>query len=191
MVVRKEAKNMVNYGYIRKEFPIETIKQIQMLFSYQCEEIFIEGTNLGEETELIRLLATIQENDTVIVYHTCVFEKNLSNYAKMIEEFMDKQVNLVSFKEEIDTLSEKNYYLFVKQIAEMERNVLKKKTIYGLKVERNDGRVGGRPKISECTIKTIISLRKKQDLPLRKIAEICQVSLGTVHKYLREDFSGY
>jgi len=177
---------MTNYGYIRKEFPVETLKQIHALLPHECEELFIEESDLGSEHELQRLMEVCEAKDTIIIYHSCVFEKNLRSYAKIIEEFMDKQVDLLILDEKIDTHIEKNYYTTVKKIADMERYVLQKKTIYGIKNARNDGRVGGRPKITETTIKNINHLRNVQKLPLRKISELCNVSLGTVHKYIHE-----
>lgn len=177
---------MVNYGYIRKEFPIETMKQIQALLPYECVELFIEDSKLGEESELNRLLSLSNPGDMIVVYHSCAFEKNLRNYAKIVEKFKHKKISLLSLEEKIDTREQSNYYNFVRKIAEMEHYVIQKKTIRGIKNAREDGRIGGRPKITEHTIKHIIHLRNTQNLPLRQIAEVCNVSLGTVHKYLQE-----
>jgi len=62
------------------------------------------------------------------------------------------------------------FHLFA-ALAEFERNLIRERTVAGLKAARARGRKGGRPaKLSAKEIKTIRALLKTADIPVAEIA---------------------
>lgn len=175
---------MAIYGYIRKNYPIGTLKQLKKIMEFQCDEIFIEEKILKEEQELNRLLAKIKEEDQLIVYDLRVFGKKLKKFERFIEILESNKVRLKSISESLDTKNNPFFYGNVRLVIEMEHFHTVYQTRKGIKDARLQGVVGGRPRISPQKVKKIRMLYEK-DLPLRKIAEVCEVSLGTVHKYVQ------
>ena len=78
------------------------------------------------------------------------------------------------------------FFNLVDELAEMESFIISERTTKGIQNARRSGRVGGRPKISEEKIEEIRYLYHNQSYTLRKIAEECNVSLGTAYKYIQE-----
>ena len=176
---------MASYGYLRKDFPIPTMKQLQRIMPYECDELFIEEANLEEEKEYIKLIDQVKSGDTIVIYHSSVFGKNLRNYAQITESLNDSGIYLIVLSEDIDTHQMTNYYEIVKRLADMEYIVIQNRTLYGIEMARKNGRIGGRPKIDSETRAEILRLRNTKNLSLRDISEACHVSLGTVHKYIK------
>jgi DNA invertase Pin-like site-specific DNA recombinase len=69
------------------------------------------------------------------------------------------------------------------QNAEFERNLIRERTVAGLKAARARGRKGGRPaKLSPKEIKTIRSLLKGSDIPVSEIAIRFGVARSTLYR---------
>ena len=69
------------------------------------------------------------------------------------------------------------------QLSENEIRVIRERTGRGLKQAKQEGRVGGRPKVSREKRNRIYYLSHHHKLPLREVASRCEVSLGTAYKY--------
>lgn len=52
---------------------------------------------------------------------------------------------------------------------------------------RENGSVLGRPQLSKAVIEKIIYLSKHQKKSMREIAKLCNVSVGSVHKYIKSN----
>ena len=90
---------------------------------------------------------------------------------------------MIAINEEIDTENYKDFYdqmLFFFDVSKRSRSATTRRA---LNARREKGQSLGRPKINEMTINKIKELRE-QRYSLREIAVKCDVSLGTVHKYL-------
>lgn len=69
------------------------------------------------------------------------------------------------------------------QLSENEVRIIRERTGRGLKQAKQQGRVGGRPKVSREKMNQIYYLYHQMKLPLREVASRCEVSLGTAYKY--------
>lgn len=176
---------MTIYGYIRQEYPEPTTEQLNKLKNYSCNEIFVEEHNSREQIELEKLLDLIKSEDQLVVSDLRVFHYGIKALKELLVYLQVKQVHLVSINEDIDTKRSLQFYSDVLAVIEMEekqRSYLVKKNI--LKA-RSEGRIGGRPKIDKQTTEKILYLYYHKRQTIREIAEICDVSIGTVHKYVK------
>lgn len=106
--------------------------------------------------QLYDVLSFIHENDYDIVF---------------LEKGMDFPV------------SDKGYLDLLWFIVSNEKKAVINRTQRGIDKAREQGRFGGRPSLDEETINRIVKLHRDEKKSYREIAAICDVSLGSVHKY--------
>jgi DNA invertase Pin-like site-specific DNA recombinase len=68
-------------------------------------------------------------------------------------------------------------------LAEFERNLIRERTLAGLKAARARGRKGGRPKkLSQKELKTIRALLRSNEVPVKDIAAQFGVNRSTLYR---------
>ncbi|MGO2099735.1 hypothetical protein [Vagococcus salmoninarum] len=70
------------------------------------------------------------------------------------------------------------------EYGQNERVIMSSRTLLGIHSARKNGMAYGRPKLANDTIKEIRFLANNQGWSVREIANQCEVSVGTVHKYI-------
>ena len=94
-------------------------------------------------------------------------------------------VDFESLTEKIDTGSSAGKLIFhvFASIAEFERNLIRERTLAGLKAARARGRNGGRPrKLKSKDIQVIKALMHAGELPVQDIADRFGVSRSTLYR---------
>lgn len=106
----------------------------------------------------------------------------------LLEKFEEGGVILKSSKDKIDTSSSSGKLLttILCALAEFERDLIVERTKEGLKASRARGKVGGRPKIDSSTIKVAFSLYDSKEYSIKEICARCNISQGTLYKYIRQ-----
>ncbi|MFU7520700.1 hypothetical protein ACM9HL_12740 [Vagococcus salmoninarum] len=79
---------MAIYGYIRKDFPVETTNQLEKVMSYKCREIFIEETNFSVRKELNKLLQQLRNEDQLVVYNLQVFGQEFVTFEEITTQWL-------------------------------------------------------------------------------------------------------
>lgn len=176
---------MTRYGYVRKDYPISTVEQLTNIMPYKCDELFIEEAKFEQEIELNQLLKKMNQKDQLIVYNFQVFGKNLKAFKQLVIELQKKKIRLISVEDEIDTETIVSFYKSALTIIKMFENNQGHLVRKSLERVKQSGSMTGRPAISDEVIKRILYLYK-QGKPMREIASICGVSLGTVYKYVEK-----
>ena len=175
------------FGYIRTSI-IEDDPQYQLeqLTNYGCEQIFHEDDVTPNEMSLDFVLSKMQSGDVLIVNQLQCLGKSTRQLAEWMVSLELRNFDLVCLSEKIDTREEqgKIYFKWMKQIADMERQLLKERTLVGLNKARQQGKIGGRPKISSEVIEKIRFLFFEKKEPIQAIASYCNVSIGTCYKYI-------
>jgi len=95
------------------------------------------------------------------------------------------EIDFESLTEKIDTGSPAGRLVFhvFAALAEFERNLIRERTVAGLKAARARGRKGGRPaKLSAKEVKIIRSLLKTADMPVAEIAARFGVARSTLYR---------
>lgn len=177
---------MKQVGYIRTAINDENIEQqMNLLQQFGCQVIYQEekpheGLTLG------KTVTQMEAGDYLVITSLYQLGKSSRQLAGWIPVLREKAVHLVSLKEKIDTSHSLGHYFYdwMENIANMEKALLKERTVVGLQKAREHGKIGGRPKISPETIEQIrfLFFEKKQTIPM--IASTCDVSIGTCYKYI-------
>jgi DNA invertase Pin-like site-specific DNA recombinase len=151
-------------GYARVSTEDQTLDlQRDALKRAKCGEVYEEQAT-GKNTsrpQLEACIKSLREGDTLIVWRLDRLGRNLADLVGLVAEFERRKINFESLTEKIETVSPAGRLVFhvFAALAEFERNLIRERTVAGLKAARARGRMGGRPaKLSAKEIKTIRAL---------------------------------
>ena len=184
----------MKYGYARVSTKDQVLNlQIDALKTAGCHKIFYEvakGTR-ADRPEWLKLLEEIQKGDTLIVWKLDRMGRSLHHLIKVVNDLIAKGVDIISIQDPLNTTSAQGRLIFnmFASLAEFEKDLIRERTIAGLKSARARGRMGGRPKgLSEKAKKTACTaeaLYLQNELKTDDIAEQLGISKTTLYKYLR------
>ena len=171
---------MAIYGYVQSNHPGKLLEQIKVLMTKKCDSVVIEDENDSSQTKLSDLLTKIQAGDKLITVDVKVLNLNIESFIKFLSELERRQATFLSVNDQFDSRLayslKDNLKLFNKLSAPSKKS----------KEGRSETKETGRPKIDESKIKEINYLYNDKKMNMRQIAEMCDVALGTVHKYLNK-----
>lgn len=178
----------VGYAYATKDKSYLS-KQIDALSKYHCDELVIETDN--EESvahpyvELEAAISEMASGDKLIIFELVCLGKSIIQLVEFMGRLNEKEIELVVVNkpDELGNIDNQVYTTFLAHMAKMEKEIIRARTSKGLEVARQNGRVGGRPRVSQDTVQKIQVLYSNNKYTLRQIAEECNISLGTAYKY--------
>ncbi len=183
-------------GYIRisKQEQNEALQR-DALKEAECEKYFSDkmtGSKF-ERKGLENLLAFVQPGDTVIVWKLDRLGRSLKDLIETLNLLKNRDVDLVSLTEKIDTTTPGGKLIFhlMGALAEFERDLIRERTNAGLAAARARGRIGGRPKRLATDGKVALACRLFADLN-HSIPEVCStlgISRSTLYRYVKANSS--
>ncbi|MEX2650582.1 MAG: recombinase family protein [Alphaproteobacteria bacterium] len=167
--------------------PVGTTLDLQpdALCAVGCETIYQEhasGKN-AKQPELEACLKALREGDVLVVWRLDRLGRSLLDLVSIVNDLKRRGVQFDSLTERIDTGSSTGQLIFhiFASLAEFERNLIRERTLAGLKAARARGRKGGRPRrLTSSDIKVIAALVKTGDFTLVDIAKRFAVSRTTL-----------
>ena len=175
-------------GYARVSTDDQTLDlQRDALKRGRCREVYEEqasGKNIARP-QLESCLKSLREGDTLVVWRLDRLGRNLADLVKLIADLERRQINFESLTEKIETGSPMGRLVFhvFAALAEFERNLIRERTVSGLKAARARGRTGGRPaKLSSKDIRTIRALLRTAEMPVGEIAARFGVARSTLYR---------
>jgi len=175
-------------GYARVSTDDQTLDlQRDALKRAKCRDIYEEHAS-GKNTarpQLEACLKSLREGDTLIVWRLDRLGRSLGDLIHLTHEFKTRGIGFASLTEQIDTRSPAGQLVFhvFGALAEFERNLIRERTLAGLKAARARGRKGGRPrKLSSKDLKTVRALLRSGDVPVSTIAEQFRVARSTLYR---------
>lgn len=139
-------------GYIRvSSCDQNTDRQHVILEQYTPEKIFEEklsGKDRNRPT-LQEMVRFCREGDVIYIESISRLARNTKDLLNIVEELTDKQVGLVSAKEQIDTTTPSGKFILTvfAALSQLERDTIKQRQKEGIDVARSKGVRFGRPKI--------------------------------------------
>jgi DNA invertase Pin-like site-specific DNA recombinase len=175
-------------GYARVSTDDQTLDlQRDALKRAKCKDVYEEHAS-GKNTarpELEACLKALREGDTLIVWRLDRLGRSLADLIRLTQELQHRGVGFASLTERIDTRSPAGQLVFhmFGALAEFERNLIRERTMAGLKAARARGRKGGRPrKLTPRDLKTVRALLRSGDVPVSTIAEQFRVARSTLYR---------
>jgi DNA invertase Pin-like site-specific DNA recombinase len=178
-------------GYARISTSDQNLdSQISLLKEVGCEKIFedvISGSK-AERKGLKECLEYVRAGDSIVIYKLDRLGRSLKELLNLVEDLEKRGVNLIIMSQNIDTSTSSGRLMFQMfgMIAEFERELIRERTMVGLKSARARGRVGGRKHL--LTKEQIENLKLVHGAGKTPIAEICRmfgIKKPTMYKYLR------
>jgi DNA invertase Pin-like site-specific DNA recombinase len=142
---------MAKIGYIRvSSIEQKTDRQMDLFSKLGLNKIFQEKVS-GKNTDRLQLqkmLEYIREGDTLYIESLSRLGRSTKDLINIVEELNNKKVQLVSLKENIDTITPAGKLTFTifASLAEFERECIKERQREGIESARGKGKHLGRPK---------------------------------------------
>lgn len=186
-------------GYARVSTRDQNLElQIEALQKFGCEKLFQEKQSaVKERPELERMLSILRSGDIVIVWKLDRLGRSLRHLVDLIEIFKTKGVEFISLNDNIDTTTPQGRLIFnlFASFAEFERELIRERTMAGLKRARENGRIGGRAKgLSDKAKKTAYAIYHlteennnkppKDRLSIEEMCGVFHISRATFYRYL-------
>jgi DNA invertase Pin-like site-specific DNA recombinase len=162
--------------------------QKDALIKAGCKEVFedvISGSK-SERQGLEKLLKYVRPGDTVVVWKLDRLGRSLKHLIELVQMFNDRGIGFKSLQENIDTTtaSGKLFLHIFGALAEFERELIRERTLAGLKSAAERGRKGGRPKaMDDKKIEQARALYRSQ-IPISEICQTLGISKGTLYRNL-------
>lgn len=176
---------MTVFGYARKDYPSEITTQINQLMAYRCDKIFVENKSFDEHEEQQQLLNELLPMDVIVVVSLVVFGKTLRELTAFLDGLFQNDIRVISLEDKVDLDSQYSFTEVALALCEIDSKYKSQYTKQRLAISKSLGKSLGRPTISEDKIEEIQRLYHNQRMSYREISDCCQVSIGSVHKYLK------
>ena len=164
--------------------------QIDALLHVNCDRIFHDvgsGTNC-DRSGLEQALSYARQGDTLVVWKLDRLGRSLKHLVELVNTFSEKKISFLSLQENIDTKTSNGRLFFniFASLAEFERDIIKERTMAGLKVARARGRLGGRPKkMDDKMVKMAKALMEDNSVSVSEACEKLGIGKTTLYKCLK------
>ena len=164
--------------------------QIDQLEEAGCERIFRDKAS-GAKTErpgLQEAIEFLREGDSLVVWRLDRLGRSLRHLIDTVSELEERGIGFRSLQESIDTTTSGGRLIFhiFGALAEFERNLIRERTMAGLRAARARGRVGGRPrKLDEKKTELAYQLYDEKKYAVKEICQILEISKPTLYAYLQ------
>lgn len=203
---KKENRQPITFGYIRVSSDMQTVENQRYEISNWATSRGISIDKWIEETvsggidynkrQLGILLKKIQPGDTLICSELSRLGRNLFMVMEILSGLMNKDVKVLTIKDGYtlgDNIQSKVLAFAFSLAAEIERDMLRKRTTEALRLRRAQGIVLGRP-LGVCSKKTKLSGKENiiqemldNDIEISKIAKIFHCHRNTVAYFIKKN----
>lgn len=163
-------------GYARVSTPDQSLAmQLEALQQHGCMKIFQEvasGTQAARQG-LTAALEYVRPGDTLVVWRLDRLGRSLGQLIVLMNTLHQQQIGFQSVVEAIDTTSVIGQFFFqiTGAFAELERHLMRERTLAGLASARRRGRKGGRRRAMDAT--TFAMALQLYEARARSVPSIC------------------
>jgi DNA invertase Pin-like site-specific DNA recombinase len=181
-------------GYARVSTEDQNLfMQLDALQKAGCEKIYQEKIS---RTQVVRpgleeMMSQFRKGDILVVWKLDRLGRSLKELIHLVSQLSDKGIEFKSLNESIDTttpVGKLTFHIFC-ALAEFEREIIRQRTIEGLKAARARKKTLGRPKgltkSAEQKAYTASALYREGTLTTAQICEQLSISVPTLYNYLK------
>lgn len=187
-VTKTEQGMLVGYARVSTEEQNLGL-QLDELKKAGCEKIFTDEMSGAkrERPGLQEALDYMRAEDTLVVWRLDRLGRSLKDLIQRVEELQQCQVGFRSLHESIDTTSPGGKFQFhvFSALAEFERDLIRERTMAGLRAARARGKLGGRPKgMTADKVKMAARLMQDPNVSAKEVCQTLGVSRTTLYRYV-------
>jgi DNA invertase Pin-like site-specific DNA recombinase len=133
-------------------------------------------------------ISHLRTGDTLVVWRLDRLGRSLKHLIETVTTLKEQGISFKSLTEHIDTSTATGTLVFqiFGALAEFERNLIKERTVAGLKAARARGRTGGRPKGNPDERKVALARKFYHDhqLSIPEILKTLNISKSTLYRWI-------
>lgn len=180
-------------GYVRVSTVEQNVaRQLEQMSKFGVEKIFLEkvsGKNIKDRKELKKMLKKVKAGDIIYIHDFSRLARSTKDLLEIVEFLNKKDVNLVSFKENIDsnTPTGKLMLTMIGAINEFERLNLLERQREGIVIAKKLGKYKGRKAIPfPKNWEKIYKLWKAKEIKSMEAQEILKLKKNTFYKLIKD-----
>jgi DNA invertase Pin-like site-specific DNA recombinase len=133
-------------------------------------------------------ISHLRAGDTLVVWRLDRLGRSLKHLIETVTTLKEQEISFKSLTEHIDTSTATGTLVFqiFGALAEFERNLIKERTVAGLKAARARGRTGGRPRGNPDEQKVALARKFYNDhaLSIPEILKTLNISKSTLYRWI-------
>lgn len=174
-------------GYAR----VSTDKQVDLrqedaLRSAGCERIFSDVASGAKSScpQLDKMLDQLRPGDRVVVLGLDRISRSTKHLIELSDKFDSMGVDFVSLHERIDTKTPggRFFYKLLASLAELERDIIRERTLEGLSSARSRGRKGGRRPTDPASLEKALRLYESNSFTVSEVTQMTGVSRSVLYR---------
>ena len=188
--------NSVRIGYARVSTRTQDHQaQLDALAAAQCREIVVEtASTRGERPKLLAVLRVLKAGDTLVVYKPDRVARSMKELLVFLEDQLHARgINLHILsgicagmhRPDGATIADKMLFMVAAMAAEMERELIRERTLDGLRAAEAQGRRGGRPATVNDDILAVARDRQSRGESVTAIARHLKIGRSTLYRALQ------
>lgn len=156
-----------------------------------CDRVFIDVASGArkDRPELAKVLEFLRKGDILVIWRLDRLARSTRHLYELMEQLAERGIGFVTLHEGIDTSTSMGKFMFTvcAGLAEFERDLIRERTLEGIRAAAARGRHGGRPKaLGEEQLRMAMAMLKDENLTARQIAEQLGVGRSTLYRHIPE-----
>jgi DNA invertase Pin-like site-specific DNA recombinase len=190
--------NSVRIGYARISTRNQDHQtQLDALAGAHCREIIVEtASSRRHRPELERTLGILRPGDTLVIYKPDRVARTTKELLVLLEDGLHARgINLHILtgicaglhKPNGATIADKMLFMVAAMAAELERELIRERTMDGLRAAAALGRKGGRPAVVDDDVMAVVAARQARGESVATIARHLGIGRSTLYRYLEPE----
>ena len=187
--------NSVRIGYARVSTRGQDHQaQLDALAAAHCREVVVETASTRDaRPKLHATLAALHAGDTLVIYKPDRVARSMKELLVLLEDQLhDRGINMHILtgicagmhRPDGNTIADKMLFMVAAMAAEMERDLIRERTMDGLRAAQGQGRRGGRPAAVNDDILAIARARRERGESVTAIARHLGIGRSTLYRAL-------
>jgi len=188
--------NSVRIGYARVSTRAQEHQaQLDALAAAHCREIIVEtASTRGDRPELREALGQLQAGDTLVIYKPDRVARSMKELLVLLEDQLHARgINLQILtgicagihRPDGATIADKMLFMVAAMAAEMERDLIRERTLDGLRAAEAQGRRAGRPAAVDEDVLAVARARQSRGESVTAIARHLKIGRSTLYRALQ------
>ena len=190
--------NSVRIGYARVSTRAQEHQaQLDALAAAHCREIITEtASTRGDRPRLREALGQLQAGDTLVIYKPDRVARSMKELLVLLEDQLHAHgINLHILtgicagihRPDGATIADKMLFMVAAMAAEMERDLIRERTLDGLRAAEAQGQRGGRPAAVDDDVLAVARARQFRGESVTAIARHLKIGRSTLYRALQPD----
>ena len=185
--------NSVRIGYARVSTRVQDhLVQLDALSAAHCREVVVEtASTRGDRPKLYATLERLQPGDTLVVYKPDRVARSMKELLVLLEDHLHARgINLHilsgicagTHRPDGATMADKMLFMVAAMAAEMERDLIRERTLDGLRAAAAQGRTGGRPAAVDEDTLAVVRARQAKGESITAIARHLKIGCSILYR---------